>query len=125
MASSPSDDAPVPVDTPAATDPDPEVRAIPGANDGAEAARRVPTQEELERIAVDVHIRRRPRYGVFIVLGMLLAGGAALVWTTSVPQQQHENWGATVWVTTIGAAALGVLLGAGAAVLADWLSRRK
>ena len=72
-----------------------------------------------------MHIRRRPRYRVFIVLGMLVAGVAAYLWTTSVPQESHVNWGSTVWVTTLGALGFGALLGAGIAVFADWLSRRK
>ena len=87
--------------------------------------RRVPDEAELERMAVDVRIRRRPRYGVFIVLGMLAAAVAAFVWATRVPQEDHVNWGATVWVATLGALGFGALLGAGVAVFADWLSRRK
>lgn len=91
----------------------------------ASEPRTVPSQDELERRAVDVRIRRRPRYGVFVVLGMIAAGVAALLWTTSVPQEEHVNWGATVWVTTLGSLGFGALLGAGAAVFADWLSRRE
>lgn len=102
-----------------------EVAARRAGQDGAvDGARRVPSEEELARIAVDVRIRRRPRYGVFIGLGVLVAAVAAFVWATSVPQEQHVNWGATVWVTTLGAAGFGALAGAGAGVLADWLSRR-
>lgn len=98
------------------------VAARHAGQDGA--ARRVPSEEELDRVAVDVRIRRRPRYGVFIALGIVVAAVAAFVWATSVPQEQHVNWGATVWVTTLGAAGFGALAGAGAGVLADWLSRR-
>src|SRR5690606_10839441 len=99
-----------------------EVAARRAGQDGA--ARRVPSEEELGRVAVDVRIRRRPRYGVFIALGIVVAAVAAFVWATSVPQEQHVNWGATVWVTTLGAAGFGALAGAGAGVLADWVSRR-
>src|SRR5690606_16517711 len=46
-----------------------EVAARRAGQDGAvDGARRVPSKEELARIAVDVRIRRRPRYGVFIGL---------------------------------------------------------
>lgn len=113
-----------------ASDVAPDDGALHGetSDDGATRApesRTVPSQDELERLAVDVRIRRRPRYGVFVVLGMIAAGVAALLWTTSVPQEEHVNWGATVWVTTLGSLGFGALLGAGVAVFADWLSRRK
>ncbi|NLF03789.1 MAG: hypothetical protein GX593_02090 [Actinomycetales bacterium] len=97
----------------------------PSGDAPADRARTVPSREELDRIAVDVHIRRRPRYGVFVAMGMIVAGVAALVWTTRVPQETHANWGATVWVTTLGAVAFGALIGAGVAVFADWRSRRQ
>lgn len=91
----------------------------------APAARRAPTPEEIERIAVDVRIRRRPRYGAFIAAGTLLAGLVAFLLAVRVPQDAHANWAATVWVITIGAMVLGALLGAVAGVLADGLSRRR
>ncbi len=103
----------------------PEMADTPDDDARTDGPREVPTQEELDRRAVDVTIRRRPRYGVFIALGMIAAGVAALIWATSVPQASHDNWGATVWVTTLGALGFGALLGAGAGVFADWLSRRK
>src|SRR5690606_20694503 len=105
--------------------PEPDQPVEPDQQAGPERSRPVPSQEELERIAVDVRIRRRPRYGVFIALGMLVMGVAALAWATSVPPEQHANWGASVWVTTLAAVAFGALIGAGVAVFADWLSRRK
>lgn len=96
-----------------------------GDSDARSGARPVPSEEELERRAVAVRIRRRPRYGVFIVLGMLFAAVAAFVWATQVPEDAHVNWGSTVWVTTLGSLGFGALLGAGVAVFADWLSRRR
>lgn len=112
--------APEATGSPEVTEPAPATEAA-----RVEEPRRIPSQEELERIAVDVRIRRRPRYGVFIVTGMVLAAIIGYLLATSVPQDQHVNWGSTVWVTTIGSAVLGVILGAGAGVFADWLSRRK
>ena len=97
----------------------------PSSVPSADRARTVPPREELDRIAVDVHVRRRPRYGAFIVLGMIVAGAAALVWATQVPREAHANWDATVWVTTLGAMAFGALIGAGVAVFADWRSGRQ
>jgi|GEM_PF-2906764 len=109
----PDADAPVSEPSPAAeAEPDPAPRAVP-------------SQEELDRLAVDVHIRRRPRYGVFVATGMLLAGLAAFVWAVTVPQGTHVNWGASVWAASLGAVGFGALLGAGVAVFADWRSRRK
>ncbi len=142
MVRSPSDDgidddgAPLPDSAPP-VDPaslaGPEVDAAPEAaadpvaeaDQAAQAPRAIPSQEELDRIAVNVHIRRRPRYGVFIGTGMLLAGAAAFVWAVNVPQDVHENWGASIWAATLGAVGFGALLGAGVGVFADWRSRRK
>lgn len=118
MADSPAPETPrTPDDAPA----DDAQGAAPGRTE----SRPVPPAEVLERLAVDVRVRRRPRYGVFIVLGILVAGVAALVWAMSVPQSAHANWGSTIWVTVLGAMGFGALIGAGASVFADWLSRRK
>lgn len=110
----------------AASTTEPEDAAATTGPDGAVQERRaVPSQEELERVAVEVRIRRRPRFGVFITSGIVIAALLGYVLAASVPQQQHVNWGSTVWVMTLGSAVFGALLGAGAGVFADWRSRRK
>jgi len=119
MARTPSDDG-IDDDGALADEPSPAAEA-----EADPAPRAVPSQEELERLAVDVHIRRRPRYGMFVATGMLLAGLAAFVWAVTVPQGTHANWGASVWAASLGAVGFGALLGAGVAVFADWRSRRK
>lgn len=93
------------------------------AEPAGEAPRSIPSQEELERIAVDAYVRRRPRFGAFLwagAVGMGLVGlGAAL----SVPRDAHANWAATVWIVTLGSMLLGALVGGVVAVLVD--SRRR
>ena len=77
--------------------------AVDGRDDGlvpAAASRPVPSRQQLEKVAVDVRIRRRPRYGVFVATGVLIAGIAGLVWAVNVPQSAHENWGARIPVAT-------------------------
>jgi uncharacterized membrane protein YcjF (UPF0283 family) len=92
--------------------------------EGAAAA----ADQALDEIAVaseqQVKVRRTPRYGRFMILGAAVFAAAALIVTYSFPQGQGYNRNEVFGFVVVTAIAVGVAVGALAALIANLVTRR-
>ncbi|HEY5224401.1 MAG TPA: hypothetical protein VIJ18_15305 [Microbacteriaceae bacterium] len=71
-----------------------------------------------------VRIKRTPRYGRFILVAVIVCAAAAFIVTYSFPQGQGYDRASVFGYMLLVAIAVGIVLGALAALLADRISSR-
>ncbi len=72
-----------------------------------------------------VSVRRAPRYGAFIGVGVIVGIIVSVALTTAFPADPDVGMWATVAYVSLYGIAGGILLGAVAALIADRVSRRR
>jgi hypothetical protein len=94
------------------------------ADGDAATERPDPSESELESSATPATLRRAPRLGRFIGVGVALGLLAGLVIGLLNSTGEDPNGGIARLMAGLGLTLLGALLGAGLAVIADARSRR-
>jgi hypothetical protein len=70
-------------------------------------------------------VRRAPKYGAFMIVGGLAGLLATLILTSLQPADPNVGFGALFAYFSLYGIPAGVALGAGIAILLDWVSRKR